>query len=137
MCVECDESTSALRGSKLTFQDMPNMHSDSVTACPCACHDQLYKTSSKDKTGNDFRLQTTIDFPIHLHVSFYKTGFFEALYKIPKSPTTTNNHFIGTLFDHFSLQKKYEHGFFTKVWRTGAISERDTFSSATCRTTGT
>ena len=30
-----------------------------------------------------------------IHLS-YKTGNFEALFKIPKSTTTTKNHFIGT-----------------------------------------
>ena len=47
------------------------------------------------------RLQTTIDFPIHLP---YKTGHFEALYKIPKS-STSNNHFIGTLLIIFHSRK--------------------------------
>ena len=43
---------------------------------------------------NPLRVQTTIDFQIHLS---YKTGHFEALYEIPKSSTTTINQFIGPL----------------------------------------
>ena len=40
-------------------------------------------------SDNSCRLQTNIDFSIQKP---YKTGQFEALYKIPKSSTTTNNN---------------------------------------------
>ena len=61
-----------------------------------SCSNKYYLTG--------LRLQTTIDFSIHLS---YKTGRFEALYKIQKSYTTTNYHFIGTLFIifHFNIDK--------------------------------
>ena len=49
----------------------------------------------------------TIDFQIHLS---YKTGNFEALYKIPNSSTTTNNQFIGILLIIFHYRKNMNMG---------------------------
>ena len=66
------------------------------------------------------KLQTTNDFPIHLS---YKTGYFEALYEIPESSTTSNNHFPWTLLITFHYEK-IERRFFTKVFRTMATYER-------------
>ena len=62
-----------------------------------------------------YRLQTTIDFPIHLS---YKTSHLEALYKILESSNTISNHSIGTLLKNFHYEKN------EKVLRTMVISER-------------
>ena len=57
--------------------------------------------------STNHRLQTTIDFPIHLS---YKTGHFEAIYKIQKSSNTTNNHFSETLLIIFHYRKNMNMG---------------------------
>ena len=66
-----------------------------ICLVPCLWHDipiwQHYKRS-----------QTTIDFPIHLSC---KIWHFEALLKIPKSSTTTINHFIWTIWSGFTVEK--------------------------------
>ena len=65
-----------------------------------------------------YRFQATIDFPIHLS---YKSGHFEAVYKIPKSSTTKINHFIGTLLSIFHCRRNMNIG---PLSRTRDISER-------------
>ena len=59
------------------------------------------------------RLQTTIDFLIHLS---YKTGHFDALHKIPNSSTTTNYHFIGILLIIFHYRKNMNVDSSLKFW---------------------
>ena len=63
-------------------------------------------------------LVTTIDFPIHLSD---KTGSFEALYQIPKSYTTTNNHFVGTLLIIFHYRKNMNMCSSPKFWELGSF----------------
>ena len=74
-----------------------------------------------------YRLQTTIDFLIHLS---YKTGQFEALYKILESSTTTSNHFIGTFFIIFHYGKNMNIGSSPKFSELIRQFVKDTLLSA-------
>ena len=80
-----------------------------------------------------YRLQTTIDFPIHLS---YKTGHFWGLYKIPSSSISKINHFIGIIMINFHCKKNMNIGPSLNFWEQGPFL-RGTSSSATCRTIGT
>ena len=80
-----------------------------------------------------YRLQTTIDFLIHLS---YKTGHFGGLYKIPWSSNSKINHFIWIIMINSHCKKNMNIGSSLNFWELGPFL-RGTLSSATCRTIGT
>ena len=79
------------------------------------------------------RLQTTIDFLIHLS---YKTGHIGGLYKIPWSSNSKINHFIWIIMISSHCKKNMNIGSSLNFWELGPFL-RGTLSSATCRTIGT
>ena len=106
------------------------------SSAPCRTTSQSESSSNSSTSMSPhkkYRLQTTIDFLIHLS---YKTGHFGGLYKIPWSSNSKINHFIWMIMINSACKKNMNIGSSLNFWELGPFL-RGTLSSATCRTIGT